>query len=54
MHNSSIYTLAIELYNIANDMSPEMMSEVFKESDTRYYNHAKFTVFYKSNSGLFI
>ena len=54
MHNSSIYTLVIELYNIANDMSPEMMSEVFKGSDTRYYNHAKFTVFYKSNSGLLI
>ena len=34
IHQNNIYTLVIELYNIANDMSPEIMCEVFKERDT--------------------
>ena len=35
---NNIHALAIELYNIAHDMSPEIMSEVFKLRDTPCYN----------------
>ena len=38
MHYSNIHALAIELYKIANDMSPKIMSEVFKLRDTTCYN----------------
>ena len=35
---SKIHALAIELYKIANDMSPKIMSEVLKLRDTPGYN----------------
>ena len=38
IHYNNIYALAIELYKIRNDMSPKIMSEVFKLRDTPCYN----------------
>ena len=38
MHYSNVHALAIELYKIANDMSPKIISEVFKLRDTPCYN----------------
>ena len=38
IHYNNIHALATKLYKIANDMSPEMMSEVFKLRDTPCYN----------------
>ena len=38
IHNHNIQALAIELYKVANDMSPEVISGVFKVRDTLYYN----------------
>ena len=35
---NNIHALAIELYKVANDMSPGIMSEVFKLRDTPCYN----------------
>ena len=35
---NNITALAIELYKVANDMSSEIMSEVFKLRDTLCYN----------------
>ena len=37
MHYNNIHALAIELYKIANDMSPKIMSKVFKLRDTPCY-----------------
>ena len=34
IHCNHIHALAIELYKFANDMSPKIMSEVFKLRDT--------------------
>ena len=38
IHNHNIQALAIELYKVANDMSPEVISGVFQVRDTLYYN----------------
>ena len=37
IHYNNIHGLAIELYKIANDMSPKIMSKVFKLKDTPCY-----------------
>ena len=34
IHCNNIHVLATELYKFANDMSPKIMSEVFKPTDT--------------------
>ena len=38
IHYINVHALATELYKIANDMSPKIMSEVFKLRDTPCYN----------------
>ena len=38
IHHSNIHALAIEMYKVANDMSPEIMNEVFKLRNTLRYN----------------
>ena len=38
IHHNNIHALATELYKFANDMSPKIMSEVFKLRDTPCYN----------------
>ena len=38
IHHSIIHALAIEMYKVANDMSPEIMNEVFKSRNTPHYN----------------
>ena len=38
IHYSNIHALAIEMYKVANDMSPEIMNEVFKLRNTPHYN----------------
>ena len=38
IHHSNIHALAIEMYKVANDMSPEIMNEVFKLRNTPHYN----------------
>ena len=38
IHHHNIQALAIELYKVVNDMSPEVISEVFHIRDTPYYN----------------
>ena len=30
IHHNNIHALAIEMYKVANDMSPDIMNEVFK------------------------
>ena len=37
-HYSNIHVLIFELYKIANDMSPKIMTEVFKLRDTPCFN----------------
>ena len=38
IHYNNIHALAIELYKIANGMSPKIMSKVFKLRDTPWYD----------------
>ena len=38
IHHSNIHALAIEMYKVANDMSPEIMNEVFELRNTPHYN----------------
>ena len=38
IHHSNIHALAIEMYKVANDMSPDIMNEVFKLRNTLHYN----------------
>ena len=38
IHHSNIHALAIEMYKVANDMSPDIMNEVFKLKNTPHYN----------------
>ena len=38
IHHSNIHALAIEMYKVANDMSPDIMNEVFKLRNTPHYN----------------
>ena len=38
IHCYNIHALAIELHIVANNMSPEIMSKVFKVRDTPCYN----------------
>ena len=38
IHHHNMQALAIELYKVVNDMSPEVISEVFHIRDTPYYN----------------
>ena len=38
IHHSNIHALAIEMYKVANDMSPGIMNEVFKLRNTPHYN----------------
>ena len=38
IHHSNIRALAIETYKVANDMSPDIMNEVFKLRNTPHYN----------------
>ena len=38
MHHNNIHALAIEMYKVANDMSPDIMIEVFKLRNTPHYN----------------
>ena len=38
IHHSNIHALALEMYKVANDMSPDIMNEVFKLRNTLHYN----------------
>ena len=38
IHRNNVHALAIEMYKIANDMSPNNMNAVFKLSNTPHYN----------------
>ena len=38
IHHNKIHALAIEMYKVANDMSPDIMNGVFKLRDTPHYN----------------
>ena len=38
IHHNSIHALAIEMYKVANDMSPDIMNGVFKLRNTPHYN----------------
>ena len=38
IHHNNIHALAIEMYKVANDMSPDIMNEVFKLKNTPHYN----------------
>ena len=38
IHNHNIHTLAIEMYKVANRMSPEIMNDTFKLRDNTYYH----------------
>ena len=38
IHHNNIHALAIEMYKVANDMSPGIMNEVFKLGNTPRYN----------------
>ena len=38
IHHSNIHALAIEMYKVANDMSPDIMNGVFKLRNTPHYN----------------
>ena len=38
IHHNNIRALAIEMYKVANDMSPDIMIEVFKLRNTPHYN----------------
>ena len=35
---NNIHALAIEMYKVANDMSPDIMNEVFKLRNAPHYN----------------
>ena len=37
IHHSNIHALAIEMYKVANDISPDIMNEVFKLRNTPHY-----------------
>ena len=51
IHHNNIHALAIEMYKVANDMSPDIMNEVFKLINTPHYNlrHTSTTFFYRPN-----
>ena len=38
MHQNNINALAVEMYEVVNCMSPEIMNEVFKQSNNPHYN----------------
>ena len=38
IHHNNIHTLAIEMYKVANDMSPEIMKDIFKLKENTHYN----------------
>ena len=38
IHHNNIHALAIEMYKVVNDMSPEIMNEVFKQRSNSLYN----------------
>ena len=38
IHHNNIHTLAIELYKVANGMSPEIMNDIFKLRENTHYN----------------
>ena len=38
IHHNNIHTLAIELYKVANGMSPEIMNDIFKLRENAHYN----------------
>ena len=38
VNHSNIHTIAIEIYKVANDMSPDIMNEVFRLRNTPHYN----------------
>ena len=36
MHHNNIHTLAIEMYKVANGMSPEVMNDIFKLRENKH------------------
>ena len=38
IHHNNIHTLAIEMYKVANGMSPEIMNDIFKLRENTHYN----------------
>ena len=38
IHHNNIHTLAIEMYKVANGMSPEIMNEIFNLRENTHYN----------------
>ena len=58
IHHNNIHTLAIEMYKVANGMSPEIMSDIFKLRENTHYLHRicdpKFGNKYPSKLKIFI
>ena len=48
IHHNNIHTLVIEMYKVANDMSPDIMNEVFKLRNTPQ-STAYIAFFYRPN-----
>ena len=38
IHHNNIYTLAIEIYKVTNDICPEIMNDIFKLRENTHYN----------------
>ena len=38
IHHNNIHTLAIEMYKVANGMSPDIMNDIFKLRENTHYN----------------
>ena len=38
IHPNNIHTLAIEMYKVANGMSPNIMNDIFKLRENTHYN----------------
>ena len=50
MHQNNIHTLAIEMYKVANGMSPETMNDIFKLREHRLQSETYFAISCRSNS----
>ena len=38
VHHNTIHAIAIEVYEVVNGMSPEIMNEVFKQREEKHYH----------------
>ena len=49
IHHRNVQTLAIEIYKFSNDLSPQIMSNVFQKNDNNCYNLRSNSNFYSRN-----